>query len=68
MGPAIRGQPARTSGVGERRLRTQFAALHAQVKELETRLGDLTAAEREELRRKRTQLRRIQDKQARGEF
>jgi hypothetical protein len=56
------------AGCRERQMRTQFAALREEIKGLEGRVDDLTAAEREDLRKKRARLAEIQKKQARGEF
>ena len=50
--------------------RTQWAALNARVKELEQdkRMDHLTAEGRAELRQARSALKKLQEKQARGEF
>ena len=67
-GLASEWNPGRTSGVKERQLRTQFVALRAQVKDLESHSEDLTPAEREQLRKKRMELKAIQQQQASGHF
>jgi len=48
--------------------RTQFAALQRQVKDLEQRADELTDEDRKILQQKQALLRRLGEKQARGEF
>lgn len=55
-------------GIRERALRTQWVALNSQIQEMTKRVGELTALEREELRKKKRELTEITKRQAEGKF
>lgn len=67
-GEERREDQGKKKGGGVAASRTQFAALRAEISELEKRYDDLTIEERSNLRKKRADLKALQARQAKGDF